>query len=233
MAKCTEPRCKLCPRMLISHSVYNRKLHYNVVLPHQHPPLTCTSTKVVYIIKCKAHHKTYVGQTIKPVRERVNRHIATIKRGNKRSNMAHHFTGPDCSLTNLTFTPIQQVPTNLTNREAETRLKELETLWIRRLCSIQPWGMNYIERDIEQRTPMLTNLPSICVHTCNLIIMSNTMLFATPTMAPQIHTITQYSHQGTTGSYRQHTCVYDIHKRKRDTYPHTQTLETKKASKPP
>ena len=98
--------------------------------------------------------------------------------------MVYHFTGPDCSLIKLTFTPIQQVPANLTNREAETKLKELEILWIKRMCSIQPWGMNYIEKkNIEQRT---NTLPLICVHTCNQI-MSSTMLLATQRVARQTH----------------------------------------------
>ena len=132
--------------------IYNRKLGYNIVLPHNPPVLTCTSKRVVYVIKCKLHHKAYVGQTIKTIKERINRYIAIIKRGNKRLNMVHHFAGNDCSLNNLMFASIEQVPENISNREAELKLKELETLWIQRLCTLQPWGINYIERDTDIRT---------------------------------------------------------------------------------
>ena len=149
MSKCKNARCSTCPRMIIAHSIYNRKLGYNIVLPHNSPSLTCTTKRVVYVIKCKVHHKAYVGQITKTVKERINRHMTLIKRGNRIVNMVHHFTGPDCSLSNLTFAPIQQVTENI---EAEANFKEMETLWIQRFCSLQPWGMNYIERDTDIRT---------------------------------------------------------------------------------
>ena len=107
MSKCKSTRCLTCPRMIVAHSIYNRKLGYNIVLPHNPPVLTCTSKRVVYVIKCKLHHKAYVGQTIKTIKERINRYIAVIKRGNKRLNMVHHFAGNDCSLNNLMFAPIE------------------------------------------------------------------------------------------------------------------------------
>ena len=88
------------------------------------------------------------------LRERISRHIANMKRfktGVKR-NMGHHFNGPDCSINNLVFVPIDTVDERLSNRGAETKLKILETLWIRKMCSLQPWGMNYLEIDDETRT---------------------------------------------------------------------------------
>ena len=125
MFKRRNTRCSTCPRMIVAHSIYNRKLGYVIVLPHNSPALTSTIKRVVYVIKCKVHNKAYVGQTIRTIRERINRHIPVIKRGNSRVNMAHHFTSPDCSLSNLTLTPIQQVMENISNREAEARLKEM------------------------------------------------------------------------------------------------------------
>ena len=67
-------------------------------------------------------------------------------------NVGHHFNGDDCSIANLVFTPIEGVSDHLPKREAEEKLKILETLWIRKLCSMQPWGMNYLEIDTQTRT---------------------------------------------------------------------------------
>ena len=85
------------------------------------------------------------------VRVYINNHLANIKRF-KRGHMGHHSNDPECGIHNFRFTPIQTVSEKLTNREAETELKKLETLWIRKTCSMQPWGMNYIEIDTETRT---------------------------------------------------------------------------------
>ena len=64
--------------------------------------------------------------------------------------MGHHFNGSDCSLNNLVWAPLDKISDDLTNREAEKSLKTCETFWIRKLCSMQPWGMNCFEVDTTQ-----------------------------------------------------------------------------------
>ena len=154
MKKCGRRHCQICPRMVLASSIYSRGLHYNIRLPQHYPKLTCTTKRVVYAIKCKVHHKIYVGQTIRMLRERISEHIAVTKKFTKdrTTNMGHHFNGDDCSIQNLVFVPIDTVEEHLSNHEAETRLKKLETYWIRKVCSVQPWGMNYLETDTEVRT---------------------------------------------------------------------------------
>ena len=80
--------------------------------------------------------------------------VKSFKHGIKR-NIGHHFNGEDCSIDNLVWAPVAKVSDNLTKREAETELKRIETvyIWIRKMCSMQPWGMNYyIEIDEQVRT---------------------------------------------------------------------------------
>ena len=151
---CGRQSCTVCPRLLRTNSIHVRHLSYNVRIPDHMPPLTCTTKNVVYIIKCKKHHKAYVGQTTNMVRVRIGKHLAQTKsfrRGN-RTNMGHHFNDPNCSIANLVWAPIDIIPHKNTKREAEIELQKLETHWIRKLCSMQPWGMNYIETDTEVRT---------------------------------------------------------------------------------
>ena len=68
------------------------------------------------------------------------------------TSMGHYFNSNECSIQNLVFIPIDTVDEHLSAREAEVQLKKLETLWIRKMCSLQPWGMNYLEIDTEVRT---------------------------------------------------------------------------------
>ena len=154
MRKCGQRNCSVCQRLLLTHSIHVRHLKYNVLIPHQQPPMTCTTKNVVYVVKCKVHHKIYVGQTTQMVRVRINKHIATVKsfkRGLRR-NIGHHFNDETCSLNNLVWTPVQVIDNSIPKREAEEKLKVAETHWIRKLCSLQPWGMNYIEVDEQIRT---------------------------------------------------------------------------------
>ena len=89
--------------------------------------------------------------------------------------MVHHFNGPDCSIANLVFAPVDQVNSTLSDREAEAELKIIETYWIRKMCSIQPWGMTYLEIDTDVRKNLLYTY-ALCRMT----------LFATPRVAPLI-----------------------------------------------
>lgn len=57
-----------------------------------------------------------MGQRTKTIKEKIDRHIAQIIRGDRRLNMVNHFSGHDCSLSNLMFAPIQQVTGNISNR---------------------------------------------------------------------------------------------------------------------
>ena len=72
------------------------------------------------------------------------------------TNMGHHFNSDECSIQNLVFVPIENqhhtMDEHLSAREAEVQLKKLETLWIRKMCSLQPWGTNYLEIDTEVTT---------------------------------------------------------------------------------
>ena len=131
-----------------------RHLSYNVRIPNHNLPLTCTTKNVVYVIKCKKHHKAYVRQTTNMVRVRISKHLATIKsfsRG-KKINMGHHFNDRNCSIANLVWAPVDIIPDTQTKREAEIKLQKLVTLLIRKMCCIQPWGIDYIETNTEVRT---------------------------------------------------------------------------------
>ena len=148
--KCNKRTCKLCHRMRIGKTIYNRKCHLNVLIPKYKYQLTCWSSRVVYAIKCNKCHETYVGQTVNRLRDRIQRHITAITSEPTR-HMSHHFN-KSCNIENLQFIPLEKVDDRMSKRDAEQELKRIETLWIRKLSTMQPWGMNYLEVDITVRT---------------------------------------------------------------------------------
>ena len=56
------------------------------------------------------------------------------------------------SLNQHLYIPLQQVDERLSQPTAELKLQQLETLWIKRLATMQPKGMNYVLKDTETRT---------------------------------------------------------------------------------
>ena len=64
--------------------------------------------------------------------------------------MSHHFNESH-DIEQLQFVPLEKIDDRIPKKEAETILKEKETMWIRRLCTLQPWGMNYIPIDTHSR----------------------------------------------------------------------------------
>ena len=89
MKKCANSGCTICPRMAISNTIYNRRLLYQVMIPNsRRPPITCSSKRVTYAIKCAKSRKVYVGITIRTLRERISEHIANSRKN--RDNKKHH-----------------------------------------------------------------------------------------------------------------------------------------------
>ena len=112
--------------------------------------LTCQSNRVVYLIQCNQCQKQYVGQTTKPLHIRMNQHIYNITRTSYTS-LWWHFN-KDHSPEDLRVIPLQQVDGNMPLPLAEEKLQQLETLWISRLATMQPLGMNFIQSDSQRRT---------------------------------------------------------------------------------
>ncbi len=92
----------------------------------------------------------YVGQTTQALHIRVNQHVHNITRKTY-SSLWWHFN-KDHSVEDLKVIPLQQVHDNLTLPQAERKLQRLETLWISRLATMQPLGMNFIRSDSQRRT---------------------------------------------------------------------------------
>ena len=90
--------------------------------------------------------------TMQPLRQRINRqiYIALIKKKSN-YNMSLHFNRSH-PLSELQFLPLEKIDDSLSKRKAEEQLLKRETWWIRRLSSLQPFGMNYVEVDTNQRT---------------------------------------------------------------------------------
>ena len=79
MARCNKLRCKICPKLRLTKTIYNKLCKVNMVIPKYKRPLTCNDKRVVYAIKCAECHETYIGQTMRPLRARIAQHLNCIE----------------------------------------------------------------------------------------------------------------------------------------------------------
>ena len=98
----------------------------------------CKKMNAVYLIGCKACKKQYVGETRQALNKRVNLHRSDWKiRKFNRSPVAEHFSAAGHSFEDVELCVIEAKET-----WSDPQRKERETYWIRRLCTIQPPGIN-------------------------------------------------------------------------------------------
>jgi peptide-methionine (R)-S-oxide reductase len=139
--KCKSTTCRYCPRMDKSGSV-NNSLN-SKVYPTK-TEFTCNSNNVIYCLKCTRCNIMYVGQTMRAVKDRFREHFYSIDNP-KRSDttVGRHFSAPDHQGINDVSILILEFIKNSPNSPSAQRLRdEKELLWIHRLSTIAPLGLN-------------------------------------------------------------------------------------------
>ena len=137
----------LCPRLSTSNTLVSKvskRKHYI------YGDFSCHTSRLVYLLQCTKCGKQYVGQTVLTFAHRVAKHLLHIRQ-NGRDKLQLHFKGDGHTVDNISFHPIAALNIHLPILEAESKLQELETVWIKRLATMQPLGLNYILEDKQSR----------------------------------------------------------------------------------
>ena len=133
---CGGSRCRLCLAIKSTDRFRSSVTHREYTISDH---LTCTSSKVVYLIQCKQCGIQYVGQTGRSLRQRFWKYFSDIDSWAD-NLVADHFNLCG-SIANLEVIPIAQVPLE-SEPEATNTLLDLETHWIRSLATVSPQGLN-------------------------------------------------------------------------------------------
>ena len=97
----------------------------------------CTQSNVVYAAECTKHHLLYVGQTSTPLNARFNGHRSDIAKKPDSCQLPKHFSTHGCCFEkDLRITILEK------NLENEEMGKTREDMWISRLNSLTPHGLN-------------------------------------------------------------------------------------------
>ena len=136
--KCTANRCIICNTHIHEgasfHSTTTGKSH------HTKGNITCTTSNVVYLITCTVCRIQYVGETKTTLKKRFYGHRSTVTTAKLDTPVGNHFNLPNHSISDMILQGIESLGT----RPDNVRMSR-EKVWMRRLLTIQPRGLNIQE----------------------------------------------------------------------------------------
>ena len=129
---CNHPQCECC-------KLIKNVSHIHSTASHQTYPIegtyTCKSMEVIYIITCSQCGIQYVGETGTTVGRRMRAHRNKLEGGDNKP-IYRHYRKKSHNFHEASLTIVQQVA-NFHER------RRCETLWIKRMKSLLPLGLNY------------------------------------------------------------------------------------------
>ena len=120
---CFKARCKACGK-LIHHSNFVKSKVNQRCYPVRasENPMTCQSSRLVYLLQCSKCQQQYVQQTTQPLHVRMNHHVSNIQRTTYTSPWWHF--NKDHTIEDLRVIPLQQVDDKLPVYQAEKELQD-------------------------------------------------------------------------------------------------------------
>jgi hypothetical protein len=143
--KCNSPRCHTCDHLTPTNqfsSTYTRR-NYRIT-----DRLNCKSQNIIYLITCTQCRLQYVGETARPLADRLANHKSTIRHF-KDTPIATHFNQHDHAIRDLKITPIEQIK----HTDSRGPRLERERYWMEELMSYSPFGINRIQQPSSNKQP--------------------------------------------------------------------------------
>lgn len=134
---CTRATCKTCrihayDTTTINSTSYNKQISI-------HDNITCGSSNLVYLITCRRCRIQYVGETGRPLHDRVTDHRSAIKL-KRNTPIGVHFNLPNHSALDLKVVGLELIKTK--SADSEKLRKSREKSWQISLGTIFPKGLN-------------------------------------------------------------------------------------------
>ena len=140
---CTRPNCRYCIKLDTSGSIQSpiTGRNYNTIRC-----CSCKTNNIIYCITCQVCFKQYIGHTKRTLSERMCEHFRYITQHNSTHSVGRHFNMEQHDgLGNVKLHVLQFGKKDPDSKESlEIRLS-LERLWIHRLRSTTPMGLNVFD----------------------------------------------------------------------------------------
>ena len=113
---------------LVSHFLYPLEAGYSLKLFHS-----------IYLLECSKCEQIYIGESKRPVRERISEHAQYVRSILSNKAIGEHFNLPGHSLANIKFTILEQA-----KKTDDLYRKQRETFFINKFRTLYQ-GINRIE----------------------------------------------------------------------------------------
>ena len=140
---CNKAYCQYC--QLINKSGIIRSIVTNKDY-NTRSKVTCRSNNIVCCLCCNICGKHYVGQTKRPLVERLREHIRNIKQDNPIHIIGRHFNEPDHPGTQALEVQVLNFAKGHPDSKSSLKMRlDLESMWIKRLRCFVPAGLNLMK----------------------------------------------------------------------------------------
>jgi hypothetical protein len=136
--QCTSIKCKVCSYITSCSFI---RSHINCKSFQTIGNINCKTSNIIYLISCKYCNQQYVGETSRPLVDRINTHLSCIRTG-KETPVGLHFNMTGHSLSHFTITGIERM--GITSNSITRKMKE--TTWQNILQTAYPLGINNFKK---------------------------------------------------------------------------------------
>jgi hypothetical protein len=136
--RCTSTKCRVCSYIKPCSTV---RSHINCRDYKTIGNINCKTNNIIYLISCNLCNQQYVGETSRPLADRVNTHLSCI-RTNKDTPVGLHFNMAGHLLSHFAITGIERMDINSNN----TTRKMKESTWQNLLQTAYPLGINNLKK---------------------------------------------------------------------------------------
>ena len=130
--------CTSCSHMVKTNNFHDSHTGKNYKIKSL---ITCNSSNLIYLLFCPCK-KYYVGQTSRKLKIRLTEHRSNIKRADVNSPVARHFNEMNHKISDLKCIGLEIVQLNRHGGNHKQKLLQRECIYIHRLQSTFPRGMN-------------------------------------------------------------------------------------------
>ena len=105
--KTCKKQCQLCPFVKEGRFVRSENVYWKIK-----DRVNCETANVIYLIQCEKCNMKYVGETERPLKNRIGEHKTYVRSKKLNEPTGEHFNRPGHELANLKITILEKMKTN-------------------------------------------------------------------------------------------------------------------------
>ena len=133
--------CQCCKQLNKTKAFSSKTTNKTFDIRHN---LNCKSSRVIYLLDCQKCGSQYVGKSETPFNIRLNNHRKDVNNVQATLSVSKHFREANHSFNrDAKFTLIEQIKNQtLSQKDMRKTLEDHEDLWILKLGTLRPNGLN-------------------------------------------------------------------------------------------